>query len=136
MSENRNYLMADVPDQPQRSWSWQRWRELAAALAIGIFGTSAALAIDNLPPQAPNQAPPGPTCQWPALQGGLMTPPVFVLAFDKDFNIQGFFRPGGPGMPKDPPPSGTPDQTVFLEKHGSATTYCYTIDGKRKCIEE
>ena len=73
--------------------------------------------------------------QWPALQGDLMTPPAFVLAFDKDFNVQGFFRPGGGGVPKTLPPP-IAGETMTLEKHGSATVYCYTIAGQRRCIED
>ena len=116
----------------QHQCSWQRWGQLAAAFTIGIFDASAALAIDNHPPKVLPHQGPGPTCQWPALKGDLMTPPAFVLAFDKDFNVQGFYRPGA-GAGKAPPQV---PEVMILEKEGSATTYCYTIDGKRECIED
>jgi hypothetical protein len=84
----------------------------------------------NYPPQTP-----GGNCGWGNLKGDLMSAPAFVLAFDGDFNVQGFFRPGTPGSPKDKPDDKAPDATVELTKFGTATVYCYKIDGKRECIE-
>jgi hypothetical protein len=112
---------------------WRRCRTLLALLTVGVMGATGALAMShraNYPPK-----PPGPGCGWGNLKGDLRTPPTFVLAFDKDFNVQGFFGPGG-RVPKSDP-TGTPVEaaTVDLSRFGTSTVYCYKIDGKRECIE-
>jgi hypothetical protein len=127
MSDNRNHPL----DGKTGRRSWKRCRQLAALLAVGFSSAGAALAVENLPAQEP-----GDTCGWDALQGASKTPPEFVLAFDGDLNVQGLYRPGARTVPEnDVPSEKAPDAEVYLEKHGSATVYCWKVDGKRECIE-
>jgi hypothetical protein len=128
MSEKRTEV---INRQGDRHF-WRHCRSLLALLAVGVMGAGGALAVGraNHPPQMP-----GGGCGWGNLKGALATPPKFVLALDGDFNIQGFFAPGSPGSPKNSPPDKSPDAVIELTKFGSATIYCYKIDGKRECIE-
>jgi hypothetical protein len=72
---------------------------------------------------------------WDALRGDLASAPVFILAFDQEFNVQGVFGPDGEPLKDMPDEKELPDAVVELTKFGTATIYCYKIDGKRECIE-
>ena len=128
MSENRS----DPTDGQVSRRYWRRCRPLAALLAVGIVSAGTALAVDRS-----NHSPriPGGGCRWDNLKGDLAGAPKFVLALDGDFNVQGFYQSGGRGAPKDPPPEKAPDAVIELTKFGTATIYCYKINGKRECIE-
>jgi len=110
-----------------------RWRQLAllSAFAIGMLGVGVVLGHPgHQPPWLHSQ--PGPASCWGNLQGNLSSLPDFVLAVDRNLNVQLFERPGAVRVSR---PAGNADvtRTATLTRYNATQRGCYTMGGQDVC---